>query len=646
MSRTRGADDTAVTDQPHPPGGYRSPETPPAGGAGGRDAPGDGTSPRQRPVALTIAGVTAVIATPIVVAVVAVRTPQWYPLVDLAQIEMRVRDVGTSHPPLVGLGGRIFGLDSQGAHPGPISFWLLAPVYRLLGSTSWALQVSAAALNVAALAATVWAGHRRWGLQGALLVAAALALVMRVYGTAILVYPWNPYTPVLFWVLFLVCVWGVLCGDLPLLPVAVLAGTVCAQTHLPYVPLVGGLALLVIAGLVMAHRRARGDIAAGRRLVRWSAVGAALGAVLWLPVVIQQIGGDPPNISVIIDAFGDPIEDPVGIATAWRLLTQHLDVVALLAGDRSGAGASSAVGVAMLVAWAAAAMVAVRRGDRTLVRLHAVVAVALAVGFLSISRILGVPWFYLTLWALGTATLALVATVAAVAPPVAAAATDRWGGGRPDPFARVPLAALGVALLVPTSLLALEAPGTEDADADVSARLARVVEPTVDAIEGGAVARGDDGTYLVTWDDQTNLGGQGLGLMLELERRGYRVRAREEQRLAVRDHRVADPGECDAVIHLASGDGAIDRAGDQPGAREIARYDERTPAQVARYERLRTQVIETLQARGLDDLVPRVDQSLFGLGNDERLPADLGPPVAAMAGSPQPVAVFTWELTP
>ncbi|HEX6425045.1 MAG TPA: hypothetical protein VFZ79_16290 [Acidimicrobiales bacterium] len=643
MSRTRGADDTAVTDQPHPPGGDRSPETPRARGADGHDAPGDGTGPRRQRVALTVAGITAVIATPIVVAVVAVRTPQWYPLVDLAQIEMRVRDVGTSHPPLVGLGGRIFGLDSQGAHPGPVSFWLLAPVYRLLGSTSWALQVSAATLNVAALAATVWAGHRRWGLQGALLVGAALALVMRVYGTAILVYPWNPYTPVLFWMLFLVCVWGVLGGDLPLLPVAVLAGTVCAQTHLPYVPLVGVLVLLVIAGLVVAHRRARGDVAARRRLVRWSAAGAALGAVLWLPVVVQQIGGDPPNISVIIDAFGDPAEDPVGIATAWRLLTEHLDVALLVRGDGGVEGsASSLLGVGVLVAWAAAAAVAVRRGDRTLVTLHVVVAAALVAGLVSISRIHGVTWFYLTLWAYGTAVLALVAVVATAA----GTGADRTGWPAGDRGHRVRLVALALAVLVPTALLTRSAPATEDADAEASARLAQVIQPTVDAIDRGEVAGGPEGTLFVTWDDTGNLGGQGIGLMLELERRGYRVRAQDEMRVNVRPHRVASPDDSDGAIHLASGDQAIERAAAQPGARQIASVDTRTGEDIARYERLRDRVVTALEARGLDDLVPLVDHNLFGLGNDERLPADLGEPVAAMGNLPQPVAVYTWELTP
>src|SRR5262245_27807501 len=110
---------------------------------------------------LAVAGISAVVATPVVIATDAVRTTRWYHIDDLSQIEMRVRDVCVSHPPLIGLGGRIFGLDTQGSHPGPISFYLLAPVYRVLGSSSWALQASAAALDLVLIAAIVWVAHRR-----------------------------------------------------------------------------------------------------------------------------------------------------------------------------------------------------------------------------------------------------------------------------------------------------------------------------------------------------------------------------------------------------------------------------------------------------------------------------------------------------
>ena len=56
--------------------------------------------PRPR---LAIAVLTAVVGlVPLAVAAVALRSPHWYPLSDLALIELRVRDVGTADTPLVG----------------------------------------------------------------------------------------------------------------------------------------------------------------------------------------------------------------------------------------------------------------------------------------------------------------------------------------------------------------------------------------------------------------------------------------------------------------------------------------------------------------------------------------------------------------
>ena len=82
----------------------------------------------------------ALLVTPLVVALVALRHPRWFPVLDMAMTEFRVRDVGTSHTPLIGLPGRIGTLAEQGSHPGPLSFYALAPFYRLFGSSAWAMQ--------------------------------------------------------------------------------------------------------------------------------------------------------------------------------------------------------------------------------------------------------------------------------------------------------------------------------------------------------------------------------------------------------------------------------------------------------------------------------------------------------------------------
>ncbi len=648
--RTR-ADGTLVAEA----GTAGQPATGDDGGPGGGDAPVDDAADdesrrarqhERRRAAVTVALVTAVLAIPVLIAAVAVRSPRWYPLIDLAQIELRVRDVGTSHPPLVGLGGRIFGLDTQGSHPGPLSFYMLAPVYRLLGSSSWALQASAAALNVAALAATVWAAHRRWGVRGALLVAAGLALAMRIWGTTVLLYPWNPYLPVLFWVLFLVCVWGVLCDDLPLVPVAVVAGFLCAQTHIPYTGMVGGLGLVMAGSLALSYRRAGGG-AAGPvtrgAVLRWSAAGLVLGALIWLPVVIDEIRGDPGNLSIIIDSFRHSDEPVVGFGTAWDLLLEHISPLRLLQGDRTSLPVAHWPAYLLLAAWVASVVAAVRLRDRTLVRLHLVVGLALALGLVSISRILGVTWFYLTLWAFGTGALVLVSVLASVAAVVSAAIARRGDGPRLASLGWVPLAALAVAVVWPTALLARQAPDTQDADAAVSADLGRVVPGTVDAIEDGTVAGGPDGTFLVTWVDPVNLGGQGVGLLLELERRGYDVGAPRPLRLAVRPHRVVDGDRADAEIHVATGVPANAAAAEHPGTRRIAFHDPRTPAQRAEYDRLRDAVVDSLAAEGLDDLLPLVDSNFILLASDERTPEDVKSALFVMGRMPQPLGVYTWS---
>jgi hypothetical protein len=149
----------------------------------------------------------------------------------------------------------------------------------------------------------------------------------------------------------------------------------------------------------------------------------------------------------------------------------------------------------------------------------------------------------------------------------------------------------------------------------------------------------------VTWTDPVYLGGQGLGLLLELERRGYRARGAPSVRANVRDHRVVAPADADAEIHVATGLAAIAAAEDHPGARRIAEDDPRTPDEVAAYERRREHVIDELRARGLVDLVPAVDGNLFGLANDDRVPADLHDDIDRMWRAPPPVAVFTWDPT-
>ena len=100
--------------------------------------------------------VTVGLGVPLLVAVIALAQRRWYPVLDLAMTEFRIRDVGSRQTPLIGLPGRIGEFPDQGSHPGPFSFWLLAPGYRMFGSSAWAMEASTALLQ------TLWIGLALW----------------------------------------------------------------------------------------------------------------------------------------------------------------------------------------------------------------------------------------------------------------------------------------------------------------------------------------------------------------------------------------------------------------------------------------------------------------------------------------------------
>ena len=93
-------------------------------------------------------------------------------------------------------------------------------------------------------------------------VAALLALLAVGYGIGPLLEPWNPYLPMLWWVVVLLAVWSVLAGDIAGCPGGGRGASFCAQTHLPYLGLAGGLGVVVAVVLVLgAVRRPAGPAA-------------------------------------------------------------------------------------------------------------------------------------------------------------------------------------------------------------------------------------------------------------------------------------------------------------------------------------------------------------------------------------------------
>lgn len=589
-----------------------------------------------------LVGLLLLLTAPLGVAAASLREPTWYPVLDLAMTELRLRDVGTTETPLIGLPGRIGTLERQGSHPGPLSFYGLAPTYRLLGSSAWALQVGVLMIHVAAMATSLVLTRRRGGPRLVLGIGVVLGALATAYGFQVLTEPWNPYLPLFWWVAFVLACWGLAERDVWVLPAAVVAGSFCAQTHLPYVGLTLGLGLgAIVLGLL--GDRSRDNV---QSFIRPALVAIGVGTLLWSPVVADQLFVEPGNLGLIADHFSNPPEDPVGAKTGARVMLVHLDVSQLSSLSDGGNGSlvdtsydpkgSVGPGLALLAVWAVAAVAAWWRGLRRLVHLHQVLAGGVVLGVVSASSIFGKMWYYLTLWAFGL-TMLIVFAILATGVTIIERALDEAARERVQRAVAVTLSLVLVGLMASLTLGATRA--DEPAPA-LSEALGLVVDPTEEALRSGVgAATGVDGTYVVTWTDALYIGSQAYGLVSELERAGLHVGVRSWAGAPVTTHRVVAEEDATAVVHFATGS-FIEQWRQKPDVVEAVHVDPRTAAERDEYERLLTTLTSELEADGLDDVVPLLDRNLFGASLDPRLSDDQRDDMGRLLDLGLPISVF------
>ena len=565
-------------------------------------------------------GLTAVLSVPLVVALVALRRPHWYPLMDSALVEMRVRDIGTANTPLTGLVGRFPVGDREAFHPGPLEFYGLWPFYRLLGTSAYALLAAAVAMHVLAIAVLLWIASRRGRIGLLLGVSFTVALLTRAYGASVLTEPWTPHLPLLWWLVFVFAVWSVVCDDLPLLPVVAGAGSLCVQSHASYIGPVAVLAVFALAAACYSALRS-GDRRACRALTLWVTIAAGTTLILWIPPIVDELGGTG-NLTLLWQYVTDPANRPIGPGRGGELLLLHLNPVRLLNREIWGMSrdvgpepvGSVVPGLLMLMVWAAAAVTSRRLHDKRLSALHIVVAVSLLSAAFAMSRIVGFVWYWVVLWAWGITATMLLATGWTVGLVVS---RPRRGHGPTTGHGRVLLLAAASTAVV-TGVFAAESVSVE-----VVTKPSRVVgellPSTLEALDAEAApAAGRKGRYQVVWSDPVNLGVHGFSLVNELQRHGIQAATSEQWAPQVGEHHVVSSEEATAQVHLAGGK-FIETVGAQPGAEQVAYADVRTTAERAAYRRLREELTNSLMTAGLTDLVPLVDENLWGLRNDARV---------------------------
>ena len=277
---------------------------------------------------LGLVALVALVASPVVVAALSLVGDTWIPAGDWAAMAHRVSQVGTSETPLVGLYSR------EHAHPGPLGVWAGAPLWRLTGGDTRSLAWTAATVNVvviATLAAVAWR-CARWPLV--LAVMATAGILARGFGPATLTDLWNPYLPLLAFLLTIVLVWQAALGHRRALVAAVVPATVVLQSHIGYLPLLGLLAAWAVLWVGRWSPPAAdaddGDLAPAPPSVRetwgtWATTVRRAGlvaVVLWLPAIVDAVVGQH-NPWRIAKGLGSP-GDAVGVVHAVGVVGRYV----------------------------------------------------------------------------------------------------------------------------------------------------------------------------------------------------------------------------------------------------------------------------------------------------------------------------------
>lgn len=530
--------------------------------------------------------------------VVSVFGRHWFATGDQALEMLRISDVGGKHTPLIGAWSR-WGW----AHPGPLLFWLLAPFYRAFGETG--VLTGAGALNLACIVAVIALAYRRAGIQLAALAGLMVALLMHGTGP-VLLDPWNPWAAFFPFVVFLFLVWSVLCGDMAMLPIAVLVGSFSVQAHAGYLAMVGGLLVIAFAACIVPIVRERERHGVRRAPnARWLRMAAVAGVVVWLPAIVDQLTGGN-NLRALLAYSRHPTEPAAGIHLAFVAMGAELRPNGpWITGHDIGAlgflvASPEWPGLVMFAAVLAAGLFAWRRGHHDAARLALVAIAGAVLALASTARVTGIFVPYVMRWWWGVAAIATLSIVWTVALEVRAAR------------ARAAIAAVGLLGILVTGATMVSDLPVALPETTMSRVIAAVGPPTAAALD-------HDNRYLVRAIDPTALGASQSGLYFDLEQRGFHVFTDLDQlsSLTHGNWRVAGPHDVDEIVMIVALPD-LDAGTYVPpsGARLVATYDPLTPAQRSRYR----QLASDLRARLGADVPPgRLSLSIDQLLEWQRL---------------------------
>ena len=358
---------------------------------------------------------------------------------DLAILENRI-SVITDQFPLLGSYSR-YGFD----HPGPAQLYFLAIPYHLFGAATIVLALVTLGWQLGMSLLSWRVAHNRDVLLGMLALLGAVILLFQYPNAIELASWWNPWVGVvgtftlvfLAWDAALLGKWGAVA----FIPLA----SYLVQAHLGYAITCASLTVAVVCILLLRRRRAdRSHVVAGagtapvttaRLALPWRhwLVGLALGLLLWLPPIWQELSGD----SNVVAILGRESGDAIGAADASRFMASAFELVPNWFGpDVLSPISQSPIPVLLILPVAGTVVAWRRRRNVALVGLVLGWTAALA-AWLSTAMLSDLTVRYLTVWAPASVMALLVMgtwpllellpadpvrRVACLLPPVAAAA--------------------------------------------------------------------------------------------------------------------------------------------------------------------------------------------------------------------------------
>jgi hypothetical protein len=317
-----------------------------------------------------------------------------HPDADSAIIEVNVQDAAHGRM-LTGAYSR-FGWN----HPGPLLFFLLAPLYHATGRNPAALHLGVALVNGASALLSVAVVRRIAGEPAARWAAGVTALLLVGVSPAELSRIWNPSLLVAPLGLFLVlCAAAWARRGAGWVLAAALVGSFLVQTHLSVVAVVGAPLLLAAVGLAARRMRRREPAGGGRGGV----VAAAAALVLvWAPPLLESFPGVPENLlragSFLLREQAEPSDVRSAVTAVVRpaaTMPLSLRPFALEVPDTT---ARAVVVVAATAVSCVALVLGVRRRKPFGAALALTSLVGLAVGIVSATRVVGPLYPYLFWW--------------------------------------------------------------------------------------------------------------------------------------------------------------------------------------------------------------------------------------------------------